>query len=254
MLKFLFAPGPLDIGENYPVANPLGIPGAGPFLDLIQSAGGILFLIVLATGVLGLLVRAYRSRGMERQQLKWFGFAAAFMVLAVFALEPAIDLLLPGKLGNAVGSSAFGFGIAALPVGTGIAIMRWRLYDIDIIINRTLVYAALTAALALVYLGGVVGAGVLLRSATGQERNSIAVAASTLAVAALFRPARGRIQSFIDRRFYRRKYDSEQTLADFSARLRDQIDLDTMRVELLRVVGETMQPARVSLWLRERMP
>ena len=254
MLKFMFAPGPLDIGENYPVANPLGISGAAPFLNRVQSAGGILFLVVLATGVLGLLVRAYRSRGMERQQLKWFGFAAAFMVLAVFALEPVVDSLLPGRLGNAVGNSTFGVGIAALPVGTGIAILRWRLYDIDIIINRTLVYAALTAALAVVYLGGVVGAGVILRSATGQERNSIAVAASTLAVAALFRPVRGRIQSFIDRRFYRRKYDSEQTLADFAARLRDQIDLDAMRDELLRVVGETMQPARVSLWLRERMP
>jgi hypothetical protein len=250
MVKFLFAPGPLDIGEQYPVANPLGIPGTAPLLNFIQSVGGILFLFVLASGVIGLLVRAYRSRGVERQQLKWFGSAAAFMVLAVFTLEPVVHALLPGKLGNAVGNSLFGVGIAALPVGTGIAILRWRLYDIDIIVNRTLVYASLTALLAVVYLGGVVAAGVVLRSVTGQERNNIAVAASTLAVAALFRPARRGVQGFIDRRFYRRKYDAEQTLADFSARLRDQTDLDTMRVELLRVVGETVQPAHASLWFR----
>ncbi len=141
-------------------------------------------------------------------------------------------------------------GVLAVPVATGVAVLKYRLYDIDLIINRTLVYASLTAVLALTYAGGVVGVGGLVRGVTGQERNTLVVAGSTLAVAGLFRPARARIQGFIDRRFYRSKYDAQQTLADFSARMRDEIDLDSLTSEMAAVVRDTVQPTHVSLWLR----
>jgi hypothetical protein len=249
---FLFKPGLLDIGEQYPVANPLGVPGSGPLLDAIQLAGVVVLAFVLLGGTLALLLRGHRSKGDERQQLKWFGYAVAYMLVTVFIAQPLTQRLLPGGLGIEVGNFLFGVGIAALPTGAGIAILRHHLYDIDIIINRTLVYGALTAVLALVYVVGVAGVGGLVRAATGQDRNTVVVAASTLAVAALFRPARFRVQAFIDRRFYRRKYDAARTLELFSTRLRGEIDLETLSAELLSVVQDTMQPAQVSLWLRER--
>ena len=140
--------------------------------------------------------------------------------------------------------------LMTVPIASGIAILRYRLYDIDLIINRTLVYGALTAVLALVYVGGVVGIGGLVRDATGGQDNSLVTAATTLVVAAVFRPARARIQALVDRRFYRREYDATQTVETFSARLRDEIDLDAMRADLMRIVQETMQPTGVSLWLR----
>jgi hypothetical protein len=149
------------------------------------------------------------------------------------------------------GDLSFAIMISLLPIAMGIAILKYRLYDLDRIINRTLVYGGLTALLVLVYAGGVVVLGGALRGLTGQENNSLAVAASTLAVAALFRPARSRIQGFIDRRFYRRKYDAARTLEAFSARLRDEVELDALTTDLLRVVGETVQPVRASLWLRQ---
>jgi hypothetical protein len=174
------------------------------------------------------------------------------MLATAFIVQPLTPRLLPGGMGVEVGNFLFGVGVAALPTGAGIAILRHNLYDIDIIINRTLVYGAPTAVLAFVYVLGVAGVGGLVRAATGQDKNTVVVAASTLAVAALFRPARSRVQAFIDRRFYRRKYDAARTLELFSTRLREEIDLESLSTELLGVVQDTMQPARVSLWLRER--
>src|ERR671916_1225216 len=139
-----------------------------------------------------------------------------------------------------------------IPGAVGVAILRHRLYDIDVIINRALVYGALTAILALVYVVGVVGIGGALREISGQQSNSVAVAASTLAVAALVRPARTRVQSFIDRRFYRSRYDAVRTVEEFSHRQRDEVTLETVTSDLLRVVGKTVQPTHASLWLRSR--
>jgi hypothetical protein len=168
-------------------------------------------------------------------------------MLVVSALFPALEQ-------SAVSQVLFGLVILGIPVSCGIAITRYRLYDIDRVINRTLVYATLTALLVGIYIGAAVGFGALVRSLTGQEGNALVIAASTLAVAALFGPARRGIQGFIDRRFYRRKYDAAQTLEGFSSRLREQVDLEALTGELVGVVRETMQPAHVSLWLRTPEP
>jgi hypothetical protein len=197
-------------------------------------------LIGCVGGVAAVVVRFRRSRGVERQQMKWFLYAAAPIVTF-----PVTDYL-PGIVSDLV----FAWLLIGLPTAIGIAVLRYRLYDIDVVINRTLVYGVLTVSLALVYFGSVVGLQRLLSPVVG-ESNQLAVVASTLAVAALFTPLRRRIQSFIDRRFYRRKYDATRTLGSFSARLRDETDLGTLREDLVGVVRETVQPAHVSLWLRD---
>jgi hypothetical protein len=154
-----------------------------------------------------------------------------------------------------VGYALTSIGLLGVPIFTGVAIARHRLYEIDIVINRTLVYGALTAALVAGYFGGVATLQALFRALTGQEQQpQLAIVVSTLAIAALFNPLRRRIQSFIDRRFYRNKYDARKTLEAFSAKLRDEADLDALRVGLAGVVRETMQPAHVSLWLRPDKP
>jgi hypothetical protein len=185
------------------------------------------------------VVRFRRSSGVERQQMKWFLYAAA-PILAF----PITDYL-PGIFSGLV----FGWILIGLPAAIGIAVLRYRLYDIDVVINRTLVYGALTVSLALVYFGSVVGLQRLLSPVVG-ESNQLAVVASTLAVAALFTPLRRRIQGFIDRRFYRRKYDARKTLEAFSAKLRGISDPDGLNGELLAVVRETVQPEHATLWLR----
>jgi hypothetical protein len=156
---------------------------------------------------------------------------------------------LPEPVVGLIGALTFGWVVIGLPVAIGIAVLRYRLYDIDLVINRTLVYGSLTVALALVYFGSVVGLQRLLSPVVG-DSNQFAVVASTLLIAALFGPLRRRMQSFIDRRFYRRKYDARRTLEDFSAKLRGGSDLDGLNGELLGVVRETVQPAHASLWLR----
>ena len=156
---------------------------------------------------------------------------------------------MPEPVVGLVGALTFGWVVIGLPVAIGIAVLRYRLYDIDLVINRTLVYGSLTVALALVYFGSVVGLQRLLSPVVG-DSNQFAVVASTLLIAALFGPLRRKVQSFIDRRFYRRKYDARRTLEDFSAKLRDETDLEKLGDDLVRIVRETVQPAHASLWLR----
>ena len=227
------------------VVNPLGVEGLRPFLGLLDTfVFGPYFALLFASAA-SLVVRFRRSGRVERQQIKWLALAAVaipmwFLTNApVQAAAPNLFLVL----------DSFVFS-AMIPIAAGVAILRYRLYDIDRIINRALVYAALTASLALVYFGSVVGLQYVFRSLGGGE-SSLAVVASTLLIAALFNPLRRRVQNFIDRRFYRRKYDAARTLGAFSAVLRDETDLDRLTPELLVVVRETMQPEHVSLWLRK---
>ncbi len=253
LAPFLFKRGRLDMGEQYPVANPLGIHGWDAFFEAVQAAGVVVYFLAVVGATIGLVVRANRSTGVERQQVKWLGYAGVFlvfMVIAGFVIGPPASALLGEGLVHNVSLFLFGLGVAGIPAATGVAILRHHLYDIDVIINRTLVYGALTAVLAVVYVVGVVGVGGILRRVGGQESNSLAVAASTLAVAALFRPARARFQAFIDRRFYRSRYDATRTLEEFSRRVRDEVTLDTVTSDLLMAVNETVQPEHASLWLR----
>jgi hypothetical protein len=194
--------------------------------------------------------RLQRTRGAERQQLKWFAYAVAVLVGSTILTNVVADAMGVEWL-RWVGYLPAIVGLVGWPVAVGIAILRYRLYNIDLLINRTLVYVTLTAILAVVYLGGVSATQAIFRATTGPEHQpQIAVVVSTLVIAALFNPLRRRIQSFIDRRFYRSKYDARKTLEAFSAKLRDETDLDALNAELVGVVRETMQPAHVSLWLR----
>lgn len=215
----------------------------GTFEDIGLPLLGLSF--VLSAVSLGFRYR--RARNVERQEIKWLLLGGAITIVVIFTASPAA----PWNLERSIPwlSDVALVALAAIPAGVGIAITRYHLYDIDVVINRTLVYLALTAILAFTYLGAVV----LLQRAVGgfTQESDLAVAGSTLAVAALFRPLRARVQGFIDRRFYRRKYNVSETLDRFSARLRDQVDLDSLKNELTHVVGTTIQPAHASLWLRE---
>ena len=229
----------LQLPDGRTVANPIGVAGIGNVDESTLGAalsGLVLFSLVAA--IVSLVVRFRRSGGVERQQLKWFTYAGAMVLLA-----PLSNVLLP-SLGNMPYVV-----IIALPIAAGIAILRYRLYDIDRLINRTLVYGLLTAILGLVYASAVLVLGEVF-GGVADDPPSWAVAGATLAVAALFRPARRRIQAAVDRRFNRRKYDASKTVEAFSARLRDEVDLDTLSAELLAVVNQTMQPTQASLWLR----
>ncbi len=243
-----FEPGRLP---DLPVPNPAGMEQASSILTLIR---GILILVILS-GILAVAasvtVRFRRARGEERQQLKWLAYSAGFLIGTV-----VLGALNTEVLHNRIIEYAAVLNIvavAAVPTAIGVAILRYRLYEIDLIINRTLVYASLTGVLALVYFGGVVGLQAAFRALTGQG-NTLAIVASTLAIAALFMPLRRRIQSFIDRRFYRRKYDARKTLEAFGSRLRNQTDLQRISEDLVEVVDETMQPAHVSVILRSEVP
>jgi hypothetical protein len=230
----------LEAAPGQVIANPIGVAEVGNPEERPDVSALIVLLVVLAAVAFGSLVlRFRRSRGEERQQLKWFTYAGVLVPLAM------LGDVLPAPAGDLV----LGVPIVFLPVAAGIAILRHRLYDIDRLINRTLVYGLLTALLAGVYVGAVLVLGQVFGGA-GRDPPSWAVAGATLAVAALFQPARRRIQTVVDRRFNRRKYDAAETIDTFGARLRDQVDLDTVSTELLAVVDQTMQPTRVSLWLR----
>jgi hypothetical protein len=233
--RYLVVGGPVDFrafGGLLLVANQLAL--AATVLAVVVAAGS-------------LVVRFRRALGVERQQLRWVALVAALTGVAVLAVAALV----------AVGDEAMAgwaavIGLVVLPLGIGAAILRYRLYDLDRVISRTLAYGLLTAILGLCYVAG--SLVFVLLAGAGADPPSWLVAAATLAAAAVFRPARRRIQAAVDRRFNRRRYDAAQTIAAFSARLRDEIDLDTLTGELLAVVEETMQPTQASLWLRPQPP
>jgi hypothetical protein len=235
-----FAP---ELAESH-IRNPAGIGGpAGEIFQVLQD-GMLLVIGAFVASVASLVVRFRRSTGEERQQLKWLNYAAGLTALAICGSFLIAPLGEPSEAAVNIQNALITGALACVPIAIGIAILRYRLYDIDRIVNRTLVYGLLTVLLAAVYVGVVVGLGTLI----GQS--ALVVAASTLLVAALFRPARRRVQSLIDRRFYRSKYDAARTLEAFTARLREEVDLDSLTGDLVGVVRDTMQPAHASLWLR----
>jgi hypothetical protein len=238
-----FSPGPIVLGLSS-IRNPLGIKDLPNSYVPVQT----LMLVLIGVAAASLLMRRLHTRGVERQQTKWFTYATAVATsgaILKYVISEPLDFLWLGWVGQALVL----IGLASIPISMGIAVTRYRLYEIDLIINRTLVYGTLTAMLVALYLGGIVVLQRLFVILTG-ERSTLAVVASTLLIAALFNPLRKRIQSFIDRRFYRRKYDTRKTLEAFSAQLRNETDLETLSGDLVGVVRETMQPAHVSLWLR----
>ncbi len=252
-----FAPGVLEIPADRPIRNPLGIGGpVGDALSWLSGAGELLAAATLVLGGLSVVLRLRRSRGRARQQVTWFAYVCMlalvpFMVLALVSVVAGDDL--PPWLNVVVVIAWWSLVVlllVGLPSAIGIAILRHQLYDIDVVINRTLVYGALTVTLGASYLGSVLLLQLVLNPLT--QGSDLAVAMSTLAVAALFRPARRRIQLLVDRRFFRHRYDAARTLQAFGSRLRDQLDVDALGNDLQAVVRDTMQPAHVSLWLRSR--
>jgi hypothetical protein len=236
-----FSPGP---GVGLSIRNPFGLESLPNLNEQLQA---LMFVLIFVASV-SLVVRLHHARGVERQQIKWVAYAGALgggASLPTYTVLEAVDL----RWLHLVGYVPALVGIVGVPTAVGIAITRYRLYEIDILINRTLVYGSLTVTLIALYFGGIVvlqRAFVLL---TG-EKSTLAVVASTLLIAALFTPLRRRIQGFIDRRFYRSKYDARKALEALSAQLRNETDLDALSDDLVAVVRETMQPAHVSLWLR----
>jgi hypothetical protein len=254
LVAWALEPGPFGNLELVRVANPFGVEGLAALLGKLEMVGLFMTLAVAVAGGISLVLRFRRARGVERQQLKWFAFSGV-VFCAVFAIGPVL-WYLPEFAGTEwIWAVLFLSAASTIPAAVGIAIMRYRLYEIDLLINRTLVYGALTATLALVYFGGIATTEAIFRALTGQEQQpQLAIVVSTLVIAALFNPLRRRIQAFIDRRFYRRKYDAKKTLEAFSAKLRDETDLEALSDDLVGVVKETMQPVHVSLWLRPDTP
>jgi hypothetical protein len=249
----VLAPGELTGLEG--VRNPFGLEGASWLVDA-EMVLLLLFVACILASAASLILR-YRHSGREvRQQIKWIALAGSLVGLL---LSIVLGVLIVAELMGVIGGSTpfwlrgllfvMVLSFTGVPVAIGFAVLKYRLYDIGLLINRALVYAALTATLALVYVGGVVGLQAFFRTVTGQE-STLAVVASTLAIAALFGPLRRQVQAFVDRRFYRRKYDAAKTLAAFNARLREETDLDGLCGDLVGVARSTVQPAHVSLWLR----
>lgn len=237
LVAIIFAFGAPATLDPLPLPNPLRITALAPLYEVVEAGFG-LFVALFGLAVASLVVRFRRSRGVERQQLKWI-VAAGVMMFVTFAA----GLVWESDL-------AWIAAVLALPASIGVAVLRYRLYDIDVLINRALVYGALSASLLATYFGSVLALSALLRPLAGSS--DLAVAGSTLAVVALSAPLRRRIQSTVDRRFYRSRYDAVRTVDAFGARLRDQVDLDDLRADLLDIVDETLRPAHASMWLRER--
>jgi hypothetical protein len=232
-------PGSVD-ARALAVEGPVGPRAFGGALAVVSQLALVVAILVILGGAGSLVTRFRRARGVERQQLRWVALAAALTGVAMLATAVLVAL---GDLALAGWASVL--GTVFLPLAAGAAILRYRLYDLDRIVSRTLVYGLLTVLLGLAYAGVVLGLGRLL-----PQGSSLAVAVATLAVAAIFQPARRRLQAAVDRRFNRRRHDAARIIEAFGARLRDQVDLDTLTAELLAVAEQTMQPTRASLWLR----
>jgi len=228
---------------SLPIDNPAGIAGAETARSVANALGVLLLLPAAVATFAGAVLRFRRARGIERQQFKWFALAVAFLLVMFCAT--AFSSGAPGRVLH----SLMGVAFAGLAFAVGVAILRYRLYDIDHVISRTLVYGVLTVILGAAYVGLVLAGQALFSSFAGGS--NLAIAVSTLVVAALFLPLRSRVQRVVDRRFYRRRYDAQQTLDAFGGRMRERVELDGLRVDLEGVVRDTMQPAHVSLWLRE---
>ena len=241
-----FTPGPMETRTGREVSNPLGLESLAGVFKFLEAALGLLFLMVIGLGVASLVTRFRGAGGIERQQLKWLalgGSGILISLLSIVLIQAFIRDLAEVEI-----TILIVLAILSLPASIAVAVLKTKLYDVDVIINRTLVYAALTAVLASSYLGVVVLLQRLLEPFT--QQSDLAVAGSTLVVAALARPLKTRLQDFIDQRFYRRKYDAAETLDAFSSHLRDGVDLESLTRELVSVVGRTMQPSHASLWLR----
>jgi hypothetical protein len=250
-LAAAFLPGPSPFIAA--IDNPFGVEGLRDIKDLIDgSLEALSYGVLGVAGLVSIYVRYRRGLGAERQQIKWLAYAGTVLLTGTI-LSYAGPESLSGSWLRQVGFALQVIGLVGLPVAIGIAIFKYRLYEIDLIINRTLVYGSLTATLVALYFGGTVLLQRFFVALTG-EKSTLVVVASTLVIAALFNPLRRRIQAFIDRRFYRSKYDAAKTLETFSAKLKDETDLDSLSEDLVGVVTETMQPAYVSLWLRPDTP
>jgi hypothetical protein len=256
-LSSLLQPGPLE--TNGRVVNPLGLQAAGPVISAVDVMGTVLLLPLASLAIISVIVRYRRASGVQRQQIKWFAYGAALMALIIAGTNFVAVLLAPNgqnTANNTPSTIGFALGFVMLPLGAGIGVLRYRLYDIDVIINRTLVYGSLTALLAGVYFGSVIGMQQLARLLVGAQgaQNPLIIVLSTLLIAALFQPLRTRLQRAIDRRFYRAKYDAAKTIERFTATLRQQVEFDELSAHLEDAVRETMQPTSVSLWLRPPVP
>ena len=221
--------------------NPIGV--SSGLLNPLEGLAALALVIGLAGSATSLVIRFRRAHGVPRQQMKWIAFAGAVAAVTIVVMTALYEVA-----GEALANATMMLAIMSLPAATALAIVRYRLYDIDVVINRTLVYGSLTAILAGVYVGSVLLLQLALSDLT--QGSGLAVATSTLAVAALFRPVRGRIQGLVDRRFFRSRYDAARTVEAFAARLRDEVDLAALSTDLQVVAVETMRPAHVSLWLR----
>ena len=241
VLLYMVRPGPMsDPGDPAWGDNPIGIAFLDPVFGLLEPVATVVLVVFLVCAATSSVERFRRSRGDERQQLKWMTYGVAVWIFWV-----PVSMLAHGDLADLF----FAVTIAVLPAATAIAIFKYRLYEIDRVISRTLVYGLLTLILGLAYAGLVLGGQALFSSVAGGS--NLAIAVSTLVVAALFMPVRRRVQRFVDRRFYRHRYDAQRTLEAFGARLREEVDLPLLAADLRGVVTETMRPAHVSLWLRE---
>ena len=246
----ILAAGP--ISETLPVANPAAAPGAvgtlAADIRLVADSAGAVLLMFTAPA---LIIRWRRSEGSERAQLAWLVYAIAVLLVTVAVVVPIYDLGLLGPITPSVDialSALLVLAVAGLPVAAGIAILRHRLYDIDVVVRRTVVYAVLVAILGAVYVAVVLALQAVLAGLTGND--TLPVALSTLVIAALFGPVRGRVRAAVDRRFFRSQYDAQRTLEDFSARVRDEVELDAVGRTLLDVAGQAVRPASAGVWLR----